>query len=112
MRQRHVPVRTCVACRQERPKRELVRIVRTLAGPVEVDPTGKRAGRGAYLCRDRACWELALKRPAFLGRALKTELSDDDLARLEAFARTLPAASATSTGAAAETPAAATSAGQ
>lgn len=66
----------------------MVRIVRTLAGPVEVDPTGKRSGRGAYLCRSRSCWDAGLRR-GVLSRALKTELTADDLARLEAFAATL-----------------------
>src|SRR5215469_671186 len=59
---RHVPQRTCVACRQVRPKRELIRVVRTPDGHVELDPTGKRSGRGAYLCARRSCWELALKK--------------------------------------------------
>jgi len=44
---RHVPQRTCVGCRTVRPKRELVRVVRTPEGTVELDPTGKRSGRGA-----------------------------------------------------------------
>ncbi|HXG40705.1 MAG TPA: YlxR family protein, partial [Candidatus Limnocylindrales bacterium] len=49
------PLRTCVVCRAVRPKRELVRIVRTSDGGVELDPTGRRAGRGAYVCPDRGC---------------------------------------------------------
>lgn len=61
-RLRPVPLRTCVGCRRERPKREMVRIVRTPAGAVQVDATGKSAGRGAYLCAQRSCWEQALKR--------------------------------------------------
>jgi predicted RNA-binding protein YlxR (DUF448 family) len=58
---RRVPQRTCVACRRVRNKRELVRLVRTAAGDVEIDSTGKKEGRGAYICPDRACWEKALK---------------------------------------------------
>ena len=58
-RPRHVPLRTCVGCRQVRPKRELVRVVRTPQGEVELDPTGKRAGRGAYLCPSVECLEKA-----------------------------------------------------
>lgn len=88
-RRRHVPQRTCVACRQVDSKRELVRVVRTASEGVQVDLTGKRAGRGAYVCPSRACWDRALRTSA-LARALKTTLSADDLARLAAFAATLP----------------------
>lgn len=83
-RPRHVPQRTCVACRQGLAKRELVRIVRLVSGAVKVDPTGKLSGRGAYLHRDAACWALALKR-GLLTRALKiSAIPDDDLAALSA----------------------------
>jgi predicted RNA-binding protein YlxR (DUF448 family) len=50
LRPKHVPRRTCVACRETDAKRQLIRLVRTPEGTVEVDPTGKRNGRGAYLC--------------------------------------------------------------
>jgi len=73
-RPRHVPQRTCVACRRTTDKRELVRIVRTTEGGVEVDPTGKRSGRGAYLCPTPDCWRLAVQKGR-LDRALKTGLS-------------------------------------
>ena len=84
MPQRHIPQRTCVACRSERPKREMVRIVRAPDGDVSVDPTGKRSGRGAYLCLQPPCWQRALKRHA-LDKALKTELTAADRAALAAF---------------------------
>jgi predicted RNA-binding protein YlxR (DUF448 family) len=58
---RSIAQRTCVACRQIKPKRELVRLVRTSGGDIEVDSTGKKEGRGAYLCPVRECWEKALK---------------------------------------------------
>ena len=61
-RPKHIPVRTCVACRRTDAKRGLFRLVRDAEGRVTVDPTGKQAGRGAYLCHDPACWEQALKR--------------------------------------------------
>jgi len=70
------------------PKRQLIRIVRTPEGSVEVDPTGKRAGRGAYLCSTSACWEQALKKGS-LGRALKVQLAETDRAALAQFAATL-----------------------
>jgi uncharacterized protein len=67
-----VPQRTCVACRRSDAKRGLVRLVRTSDGQVVIDTTGKRQGRGAYLCRDKACWEAALKRKA-IERALRLD---------------------------------------
>lgn len=86
---RHVPLRTCVACGQSRDKRDLVRVVHTAGGPVEVDPTGKKPGRGAYLCRQASCWELAFKKRA-LDRALKTTIGAENRTLLEDFAKTLP----------------------
>jgi len=68
-------------------KRQLVRVVR-MADGVLVDPTGKLAGRGAYLHDRRSCWQSGLQ--GSLARALKTELSADDRERLEAFMNTLP----------------------
>jgi uncharacterized protein len=65
-----------VACRTARPKRELLRIVRTPDGLVVADPTGRLAGRGAYVCNDAACIERAITKGA-LGRALKTQLPAD-----------------------------------
>ena len=57
---KHIPYRTCVACRQIKPKRELIRLVRVPDGSVEVDITGRKAGRGGYLCHDPKCWEAGL----------------------------------------------------
>src|SRR4030042_1719542 len=75
------PQRTCAACRKIKPKREMVRLVRTPRGDVEIDISGKREGRGAYLCRDRACWEKALKGKQ-LEHALKGSITREDLDRL------------------------------
>jgi len=72
---KHVPQRTCVGCRQVLPKRTLIRVVRTTDG-VKVDPTGKAAGRGAYLHNKRSCWERGLH--GALAHALKTELTGQD----------------------------------
>jgi hypothetical protein len=88
-RPKHVPIRTCVACRQSSAKRELLRIVRDPAGRVQLDPTGKKPGRGAYLCTFYECWEQALT-SGLLSRALKTTLSDEDSQALWNFAKTLP----------------------
>ena len=92
-RPRHVPQRTCVACRQTGAKRQLVRIVRTTDGSVAIDPTGKRSGRGAYLCDAAECWTIALKR-GVLVRALKIEsIAEDDFQTLNAYAERLSASS-------------------
>jgi len=85
-RQKHIPRRTCVGCREEQPKRTLIRIVRSAQGVV-VDPTGKVEGRGAYLHNKRSCWEKGLK--GALAHALKTELSGEELELLNAFASAL-----------------------
>ncbi len=86
-RVKHVPQRTCVGCHQVLPKRTLIRLVRTPEG-VKVDPTGKAAGRGAYLHNKHTCWELGLK--GSLAHALKTELSNQDRQLLLAFMAGLP----------------------
>lgn len=89
-RPRHVPQRTCIACRKVDAKRGLTRLVRLPEGRVAIDGTGKRAGRGAYLCAERGCWEAALKRKA-LERALKLEQLDPaDRHMLIEYATTLP----------------------
>jgi len=86
-RVKHVPQRTCVGCREVLPKRKMVRIVRSAQG-VQVDPTSKMAGRGAYLHDRRECWERGLK--GALANALKVTLTLDDRAKLEEFMNTLP----------------------
>ena len=87
---RHIPQRTCIACRQEAGKRALIRIVRTPAGQVEVDPSGRANGRGAYLHPLRQCWEKALK-GSTIKNALKINPVPDDVEALRAFGKALPA---------------------
>ena len=85
-RPRHVPQRTCVACRQGKAKRDLVRVVRTTSGAVCVDPTGKQSGRGAYLCLSADCWNTALTR-GVLPRALKIDaVPENDFHTLTEYA--------------------------
>lgn len=84
---RHIPVRTCVGCRQVLPKRALIRVVRSPDG-VTIDPTGKAAGRGAYLHDRRSCWEAGVRGP--LARALRTELTEAERQLLLAAAQDLP----------------------
>jgi hypothetical protein len=91
VRRRHIPQRSCIACRRTDSKRALIRIVRTPQQGVQIDPTGKLAGRGAYLCQARPCWQKAIKSSA-LNRALKTTLTVDELAALRTFAESLPEA--------------------
>ena len=95
-RPKRIPQRTCVACRTTGAKRGLVRIVRTVDGRVEVDETGKKAGRGAYLCRSQDCWQTALKRKA-LEYALKVPISVEDKSALQAYAEGLPTITETET---------------
>jgi predicted RNA-binding protein YlxR (DUF448 family) len=83
---KHIPIRSCVACREAKPKRELVRVVRVADDRVEVDRTGKRNGRGAYFCPAVECWELGRKRKA-LNHALSMTVSPDNWEALLAYAR-------------------------
>jgi len=70
-----------VVCRKVRPKRELIRLVRISDGEVEVDTSGKKVGRGAYLCPVEECWEMGLK-GGRLEHALRTTLSQDNREQL------------------------------
>ena len=85
---KHVPQRTCIACRQKRPKWELIRIVRTPQGVIEVDMRGKKAGRGAYLCALRDCWETGVAKKR-LEHALKVQLTPEQHAKLTEYSGTL-----------------------
>ena len=76
-----IPMRMCAACRTKKPKKELVRVVRTPEGEVLVDDTGRKNGRGVYLCRDNACLKKALKSHA-LERALEHEVGEETAAQL------------------------------
>lgn len=70
MPQKKIPLRMCVGCREMRPKKELMRIVRSPEGEVHADPTGKAPGRGAYVCKSADCLARAQKIRA-LERALE-----------------------------------------
>ena len=85
---KHIPQRTCVACREVNEKRSLIRIVRTPEG-VAIDTTGRMPGRGAYIHDSKECWEKALKR-GVLARSLKTEISQEDMETLQAYMDKLP----------------------
>lgn len=87
MPQRKVPMRTCVGCREVKPKRELIRVVRTTEDEIVVDLTGKKSGRGTYICPRRGCLDAAAKGKR-LDRALSRSVGPDVLA---ALALALPA---------------------
>jgi len=83
-RQKHIPQRSCVVCRQKYDKRQLTRIVRTADEGVVVDPTGKRNGRGAYLCYQTTCWDKIFQKKSLLDQALKTNVTPLELEALTA----------------------------
>jgi predicted RNA-binding protein YlxR (DUF448 family) len=88
-RVKHIPMRTCIACRESKPKRELLRVVRTPDEHVLLDASGKKAGRGAYLCAKLSCWEHALKRKR-LEQEFEVVISPEDRLALDSFVATLP----------------------
>ena len=75
MQQRKTPMRKCLGCNEMKPKKELVRVVRSPEGEVSVDLTGKKSGRGAYVCRSADCLKKALKGER-LQRALSCAVSE------------------------------------
>ena len=81
-----IPHRTCLACRRVKAKRELIRIVCTSDGNAEVDTSGGKAGRGAYLCRAQGCWEVGLK-GSRLEYALRTSLTQDNREQLARYGK-------------------------
>ena len=79
--QKKIPERRCVGCGEKKQKRELIRIVRLAGdGGVELDPTGKKSGRGAYICPSKTCLKKARKR---LESNLECEIPEDIFSRLE-----------------------------
>ena len=93
-RRKHVPMRTCIVCRETRPKRELTRLVCAPDQPLQLDPSGKLPGRGAYLCGRPECWYGAA-RGRVLDKALKAELREEDRSMIEAHAADLELSQAT-----------------
>ena len=71
-----IPIRQCIGCREQKPKPELIRVVRSPSGEVSLDPRGKASGRGAYLCRDAACLKKAVKSRA-LERAIAVAIPQE-----------------------------------
>lgn len=75
-------LRMCVACREMKDKRELMRIVKDKEGNISVDLTGKKNGRGAYICKDKACFE-KLKKQKSLNKAFKCNIPDEIISSIE-----------------------------
>lgn len=84
-----VPLRMCVGCREMFPKRELLRIVRSPEGEVSMDPTGRKSGRGAYVCHSADCLQKAIRHRQ-LERALETKLGDEVAQALQDTLAALP----------------------
>ena len=88
MKPRKIPMRMCVGCREMKEKRELIRVVRSPDGVVSLDPTGKKSGRGAYVCRDPDCLKRAIKQRQLerqLDAALSPETAEALRAEMEAL---------------------------
>lgn len=79
---RKIPMRMCVGCRQMRPKKELLRIVRPPEGDITIDLTGKKSGRGAYICAQESCLLRAVKQKQ-LDRALETPIGEEIVSSLK-----------------------------
>ena len=78
-----------MACHKVKAKRELVRLVLSANGIVEVDTSGKKVGRGAYLCQARECWEIGLK-GSRLEHVLRITLAQDNREQLIQYGKSLP----------------------
>ena len=90
MKPKKIPMRMCVGCREMKPKRELIRVVRAPDGDVSMDPGGKKPGRGAYVCRNADCLKRAIKQRQ-LERQLEVQLSEEVAQQLQAELEALPA---------------------
>ena len=82
MQQRKIPMRKCTGCNEMKPKKELVRIVKDPEGNISVDLTGKKSGRGAYICKDKKCLMKAQKAKR-LERAFECQVPEEIYLRLE-----------------------------
>lgn len=81
MKKKKIPLRKCVACNENKPKKELIRVVKNTEGIIEVDLTGKKNGRGSYICSNLDCLEIA-KKSKKLEKALQAEIPDEVYSKL------------------------------
>jgi len=91
MKQKKMPLRMCVGCREMKPKRELIRVVRSPEGEVSLDDTGKKPGRGAYVCRSKECLTRAIRQRQ-LERQLQVALGEEVALSLQQMLAELPPA--------------------
>ena len=77
-----LPMRTCIACRTEKPKRDMLRVVRNAEGEIRLDFSGKLPGRGAYICNSEGCVK-RLKKQKLLHKAFSQDVSEEVYARIE-----------------------------
>ena len=77
-----IPLRTCIACKEMKPKKEMLRIVKTADGEIFPDPTGKAAGRGAYICGNEKCRQL-LGAKKLLNKAFSAPVGAEVYERIE-----------------------------
>lgn len=75
MAERKIPMRKCTGCGEMKPKKELIRVVKSPEGEISLDLTGKKAGRGAYICHSRECFDKARKAKR-LEKAFETQIPD------------------------------------
>lgn len=76
MAEKKMPLRQCLGCGERKTKKELIRVIRSPEGEIELDFTGRKNGRGAYLCNCAGCLQKARKKNT-LARALKQEVSEE-----------------------------------
>ncbi len=79
---KQIPMRTCIACRGEKPKREMLRVVKNAAGEIRLDFSGKLPGRGAYICDSAECIK-KLRRYRLLNKNFSCEVPEEVYARIE-----------------------------
>jgi predicted RNA-binding protein YlxR (DUF448 family) len=75
MAEKKIPMRKCLGCNEMKPKKELIRAVKSPDGEISLDLTGKKSGRGAYICPDKGCFDKARKARR-LERALETKIPE------------------------------------
>lgn len=82
MKRKKIPMRMCIGCREMKPKNELIRIVKTPDNNVEIDPTGKKSGRGAYVCKNDRCIEASMKENQ-LSKALDINVTKEIVSKIK-----------------------------
>lgn len=82
MKRKKMPMRMCIGCREMKPKNELIRIVKTPDNNIGIDPTGKKSGRGAYVCKNDKCIEASMKENQ-LSKALDINVTKEIVSKIK-----------------------------